>query len=349
MLRSASLFPVAALAILLPGFVSASETQVFSGKKLRIHNLIGRATVVASTGAGFKVEITRDGEDAADIEVRTEKDGDSEVLKLLYPGDRFVYPRMGRGSNSSMSNNADGSFGGKSKFDRRTVKVTGGGSGAEMWADLRIEVPKGAELALYNAIGGISATHVEGEMMFDTASGSVEATDVKGNVSVDVGSGDIELTGVAGNVSVDTGSGDVGLSDINGESIMADTGSGDIDGEHLTCVRVGMDTGSGDITLDALKVEKIDCDTGSGSILVALDSDLEGASFDTGSGDVTLEIGPNLGASLDIETGSGDIDIDAPHQATRNRRNEFRGTVGDGKGTVIIETGSGDVRVMAVK
>jgi len=351
--RSARAFPVLVLAVATLATVSAAparaETQSFSGNKVRIHNLIGKATVVQGTGSGFKIEITRGGDDAALLEIKTEKDGDTEVLRLVYPGDRFVYPALGMGSNSSISVNGDGTFGGSSKEGRRQVKISGGGSGKEMWADLRIEMPRGGDLALYNAIGKVAANDVSGELNLDTASGDVEATGVTGDITVDVGSGDVELTRIEGTVSVDTGSGHVILSDVKGDMVDADTGSGDIDGDHLACDQLAMDTGSGDINLESVAVSKISCDTGSGSILVTIEGDLDGGNFDTGSGDVTLEVSPELGASLDIETGSGDIDIDTPHQATRNRRSEFRGTVGDGKGNVIIETGSGDVRVTSAR
>ncbi|MDZ4805254.1 MAG: DUF4097 family beta strand repeat-containing protein [Candidatus Eisenbacteria bacterium] len=335
---------IAAVGILL-SVAAHAETRSFTGKKLRIHNLIGKATVVAGSGPGFQVEITRGGGDAADLEIATEKDGDTEVLRLRYRGDRFVYPAMRIGSNSSISISPDGSFGGSNMVNRRQVKVAGTGSGRQLWADLRIVVPKDASLKLYNAIGRISAESVSADLDFDTASGDVEARGITGDVGVDVGSGDVELARITGNVGVDTGSGSVILADITGDVVDADTGSGHIEGERLACDQLSMDTGSGDISLKRVQVRTISCDTGSGSILVSLGSDLDGGNLDTGSGDVTLEVGTILGASLDIETGSGSIDIDAPHEATRVRRNEFRGTVGDGKGTVVIETGSGDVLV----
>jgi hypothetical protein len=326
-----------------------AETRSFPGGKVRIHNLIGRATIVQGTGTGFKIDITRGGDDAAELEIRSEREGDVEVLRIVFPGDRFVYPALGMGSNSTISVNSDGTFGGSGRLDRRQVRVSGGGSGKEMWADLRIEMPKGGDLKLHNAIGKVAAEGISGDLDLDTASGDVEATGITGDITVDVGSGDVELTRIEGTISVDTGSGNVILTDVSGDMINADTGSGDIEGDHVRCDQLAMDTGSGDITMDAVAVSKISCDTGSGSILVAIEGDLEGGNFDTGSGDVTLEVGPDLGASLDIETGSGDIDIDTPHQATRNRRSEFRGTVGDGKGNVIIETGSGDVRVTSAR
>lgn len=334
---------------LLISAAAHAETRSFDGVNLRVYNLIGKATVVAGSGPGFQVDITRGGDDAAELEITTKKDGDTEVLSLRYKGDRFVYPAMGIGSNATISINQDGSFGGQNMGNRKTVKVSGTGGGKEIWADLRIEVPKGASLKLYNAIGRISADGVMANLDLDTASGDVEASDITGKVGVDVGSGDVELSRIHGDVGVDTGSGSVILVDISSVLLDADTGSGDIDGKGVISDQLSLDTGSGDITLRGVQVKTISCDTGSGSILVSLNGDLDGGNFDTGSGDVTLEVGPLMGANLDIETGSGSIDIEAPHEASRVRRNEFRGTLGDGKGAVVIDTGSGDVRVAGTK
>jgi len=255
---------------------------------------------------GFRVVVTRGCDDAAELESTTGNDGDTEVLRRRYKGDRFVYPALGFGSNSSISINQDGSFGGSNMGNRKNVKVSGTGSGKEVWADLRIEVPKGATLKLYNAIGRISADGITANLDLDTASGDVEASGITGKVGVDVGSGDVELSGIHGDVAVDTGSGSVILADISGLIVDADTGSGDIDGKRLTSDQLSMDTGSGDITLEGVQVKTISCDTGSGSILVSLNGDLDGGNFDTGSGDVVLEVGPTMGASLDIETGTLD-------------------------------------------
>jgi DUF4097 and DUF4098 domain-containing protein YvlB len=51
------------------------------------------------------------------------------------------------------------------------------------------------------------------------------------------------------------------------------------------------------------------------------------------------------GADLRIETGSGDIDVDAPHEAIRIDDGFFHGRIGDGDGEIIVETGSGNVTI----
>ena len=68
--------------------------------------------------------------------------------------------------------------------------------------------------------------------------------------------------------------------------------------------------------------------------------------METGSGDVVLRVPDNLGAAVDIETGSGDIQTDLPMEVQRWARDHITGRIGDGQGRLDVETGSGDVRIV---
>jgi DUF4097 and DUF4098 domain-containing protein YvlB len=78
---------------------------------------------------------------------------------------------------------------------------------------------------------------------------------------------------------------------------------------------------------------------------LSLTADAERVRIDTGSGGVALSIPRGFGAELEIDTGSGGIDVDVPVTARRASRRHFTGTLGDGRGTVVIDTGSGGVRI----
>jgi DUF4097 and DUF4098 domain-containing protein YvlB len=69
-------------------------------------------------------------------------------------------------------------------------------------------------------------------------------------------------------------------------------------------------------------------------------------SVETGSGDVSIKAPATLGAEVEIETASGDIETDFPVQITRHARDHMSGRIGDGKGSIAIETGSGGVRLL---
>jgi DUF4097 and DUF4098 domain-containing protein YvlB len=80
-------------------------------------------------------------------------------------------------------------------------------------------------------------------------------------------------------------------------------------------------------------------------VRLALSADVDQLDIDTGSGSVTITAPPSLGASLHIETGSGDIDSDFPLRITRKESDTLLASVGDGRGHIVIDTGSGDVRL----
>ena len=110
-----------------------------------------------------------------------------------------------------------------------------------------------------------------------------------------------------GDLSVDTGSGAVSLTDVRGENVSVDTGSGQVTG---TGVRSGQ-----------LQVQ-------------------------TGSGDITLKVPPTIGAEVDIETSSGEIETDFEVAVTRHARDHMTGRIGDGRGKIDIETGSGGIKLV---
>ena len=77
---------------------------------------------------------------------------------------------------------------------------------------------------------------------------------------------------------------------------------------------------------------------------VTLTSDIERLDLDTGSGDVTIRAPADLGARVDIETGSGRIGGDLLRGLDRDEdEGHVTGTLGDGRGTITVDAGSGDV------
>jgi len=87
-------------------------------------------------------------------------------------------------------------------------------------------------------------------------------------------------------------------------------------------------------------------DTGSGGITADLQRDIASLRAETGSGDIAIHAPASLGAQVAIETSSGEIETDFPMQVTRHGRDHMVGTIGDGKGTIAIETGSGQIRLL---
>ncbi|MCG6958051.1 MAG: DUF4097 domain-containing protein [Gemmatimonadetes bacterium] len=342
-----AVFTGAALILACASSVGAQERQAVPGQDVAIYNLAGHVEVVAGSGSDVVVKVTRGGADASRLRIETGDIGRESTLRVVYPDDRVIYPDMGRGSNTTVRVRDDGTFNDSDSRGRgNRVEVRGSGSGLEAWADLVIEVPKGKSVKVYVAAGKAEARGVSSDLRLDTGSGSVQASDIEGSLTVDTGSGSVTVRGVRGDLSVDTGSGSVELRDVTGETALIDTGSGGVRGGGVHASSLKVDTGSGSIELDELSVPDVVLDTGSGSVDIVLLTDVERLDIDTGSGGVTVRAPENLGAQVELETGSGSFDLGFAVQTRSVRRDYLRGTIGDGKGRIHVDTGSGGIRII---
>jgi len=337
---------MAAVLLPRPG-VQAQEQERLQGSEVSIFNLAGRVEVVPGGGSDVTVEIVRGGDDAQRLEVDVREVRGRQALIIRYPDEDVIYPELGRGSRSRIQVSEDGTFGQESGGRRHEVDIRGSGNGMEAWADLRILVPRGKDVAVYLAVGETEVGAVEGDLLIDTGSGAVQAQGGSGSLNVDTGSGSVGVRDFRGDLMVDTGSGAVDLSGIEGGDVSVDTGSGGVEGTGVSASYFKVDTGSGRIRVSRVSAPEIYLDTGSGSVEVELLSDVDELVVDTGSGGVTIRVPAGIGAEVEIDTGSGGIEMDIPLEVREVKRNYLRGVLGDGRGTITVDTGSGGVRLIA--
>ena len=184
-----------------------------------------RCTVEAGPGPDVVAQATRGGADAAKLKVmKSEIDG-TPSLRFVYPADRIIYNKLGNGSSTQLRVRDDGTFSDRHEDDEhrnegRRVTISGGGSGLDAHADLRITVPMGKQLSVYLAVGKVSVSNVEGNLTIDAASAPVTTSNTRGDLDIDVGSGDVQVTKSRGDLSVDTGSGAVSLTDVTGRGCL---------------------------------------------------------------------------------------------------------------------------------
>jgi hypothetical protein len=353
-----SLLPLVLLG--LPAALHAQqplERYTIDDDAVAIYNLVGAVRLEPGEGS-VAVQMTRAGADAARLRVAQGEIDGRATLRVLYPEDRINSGRGSRGSSTTLRVREDGTFGdtdgedhghGKHGRDRweegRKVTIASGG-GLDARADLVVRVPRGHRVAIYLAVGSVAVTNVDGDLTLDTHEAEVTANAVKGRLGIDVGSGSVRATQIDGDLSVDTGSGSVEVSRVRGQSLSIDTGSGDVTGSDLEAAELSVDTGSGSIRLAGVTAPDLSLETGSGSVTAELRRDIASLHVETGSGDIAIRAPASLGAEVEIETSSGDIETDFPLQITQHARDHVVGTIGDGKGTIAIETGSGGVRLL---
>jgi lia operon protein LiaG len=328
-----------AAAVLATPLAGQTERFTLTGRSPAVHNLAGEVTVAAGSGNAVVVEVTRAGADAGQL--RVTRNGDA--VRVVYPGDRIVYARLGARSRSTFQVRRDGTLGGGLVGARR-VTVAGSGRGTRAHADVRVLVPAGRTVAVHQAVGQVQVTNVNGRVEVGAASAGVRAQGTRGELEVDVGSGAVQVRDAQGQVTVETGSGDVTLENVRGNTLEVSTGSGRVSGAGVRVETLQVGVGSGEIDLRGVQARDVSLETGSGDVSLGMTSDADLA-VETGSGSVTIGVPGTFGAALDIDTGSGGITVDLPVSDRRASRGSFTGRVGDGNGRVQIETGSGGVRI----
>jgi DUF4097 and DUF4098 domain-containing protein YvlB len=169
--------------------------------------------------------------------------------------------------------------------------------------DFEITTPADTRLDLRVGTGDVDVGGLTGGAAVDTGTGDVELRNLAGGVEVDIGTGDATLMGVDGEANVHSGTGNMSVLGASGPARL-DVGTGDIDYE-------GAPEG--------------DC------------------RFETGTGDIRLKLPADLNVRVDLEVGTGSIDVGYDVEGDVSRR-DVRGTIGSGQeGTISAETGTGDI------
>ena len=351
-----TLVPLLAGALVLPASLPAQQVERYtiSGDEVAIYNLAGEVRLEPGGGPGVTAEVTRGGADAAKLKVAQSEVRGHRSLRIIYPGDRIQYGRLSDGSSTQLRVREDGTFSDnghdhderRREEDGRRVTIAGGGGGLAAHADLRLIVPRGKQVALYLAVGKVNVVNVEGDLELDVAAASVTTSNTRGELKIEVGSGTVSVTQSRGDLSVDTGSGAVSVSDVRGESVSIETGSGEVTTRDVRTSQLSVETGSGDIRATNLIAGQVSLETGSGAVTADVSGEVWNVSVETGSGDITLRVPPTLGAEVDIETSSGEIETDFEVAVTRHARDHLTGRIGDGRGKIDIETGSGGIKLV---
>ena len=346
-LAAVGLLASTALTVAAFGASGAAERYSLESGKAAVYNLAGKVALEPTDGDAVVVEVLRGGADAGRLRVATGRIGDRQTLRIIYPERRIVYPPMHAGSRTTLRVRSDGTFGDSHGdwLQGQGVTIAGSGGGLEAFADLRILVPRRQDVLLRLGAGSANVRNVDGTIAVNVAVGPVSSLGTRGGLSVDTGSGDVRVTDAEGSVSIDTGSGEVSASGIHGGILSVDTGSGEVTMKDIDVPSLDVDTGSGGLTLESVRAPHLRLDTGSGGVDLDLLGDVESLSIDTGSGGVAMRVPREIGAMLTLETGSGSLDVGLPISNLRRDHGELHGRLGDGRGSITVETGSGGIRI----
>jgi lia operon protein LiaG len=340
--------------LLCASMATGQDTERFTlrGERVAVYNLVGSLRVQATSGNAVEVEVTKRGSDGRRLRVETGEVRGRDALRVIYPERRisFATDRTTRGrwyDRTEVYVRDDGTFGdgggGWSRDDR--YEITSRGGGFQGYADVVIRVPAGSNIALHLGAGDASVTGVDGDVLLDVHAATVNVSGTKGRLTLDTGSGEVTVTDASGSIIVDSGSGNVEMSRVSGTDLTIDSGSGRVTATDITVADLNVDSGSGAIRLRNVTSKNIIVDSGSGSVELDLAGDVDRLRADTGSGRLLLSIPESLGAEIFVESGRHGLDVDFPMTVTRRGDDYVRGTIGDGRGEIRIDTGSGGVRL----
>lgn len=144
-----------------------------------------------------------------------------------------------------------------------------------------------------------------------TTSGTVEVENVAA-ADVELTSGDLRLARITGSVRAEATSGTISVERIDGDLELR-TSSGDIEGERLAGGSVDARASSGDVDLELTDPRTVQVEASSGEVELTVPDFPYQLTTNVGSGDVHtngLRQDDSADRTLDIRTGSGDIDVE---------------------------------------
>ena len=198
-------------------------------------------------------------------------------------------------------------------------------------ADLDITVPTGTNVILEGFSTAFSVRGVKGEAKIENLSGGVQVDDAVGLVQVEAVSGNVGVSRVEGDVRVEAVSGGVTVTGVNGT----------VEAESV----------SGRVSITEAKSRSVRAETVGGSITYSGTIDPTGNYvFKSHAGRVTLAVPANAGATVSLQTFSGNVDSDFPvtlvQGTTRSgHESRYEFSFGNGRSRIVLETFSGDIRI----
>ena len=278
-------------------FDTDTTVTVSAGTRLKLENVGGEVIIKAWDRNQVRVQASHSSRTAVGISLS------ESSLRLTPKGSRGI-ARMGGVVDYTLTVPA-----------AMSIEIGG------MYADVTIEGTRG-EISVQTVEGNINVKGGGDNLQLQTVNGKINVQGARGRLDVRSVSEDVEVSDVVGDVVAETVSGDVTLSRIDGKRVEAQTVSGDVrfDGTLRPDGTYSLLTHSGDVVVAVPEGSSVLVSTAvaNGEVSASFTlptnerSSRRRQEFRIGSG----------GASLEIETFSGDIRLVRPSEIRTPRREE---------------------------
>jgi hypothetical protein len=185
-------------------------------------------------------------------------------------------------------------------------------------ADIVVSVPAETEVELKTSNGRIEIQGLEAPGTLRTSNGRVVMKQLEGDFDARTSNGPIEVTSMEGEATLATSNGPVTLDKVKG---------------------------NGPVTLDKVK-GAFDVDTSNGNISFSGEMTAGGDNrLETSNGSVTVELGGTPSVELDASTSRGEVTSELSIDASKTKKQELVGTIGEGEADLVIRSTNGSVTV----
>ena len=194
---------------------------------------------------------------------------------------------------------------------------------------LRLNIPRTASLEAESVSADISVKGMDSpSLVLNSVSGDLTVEASSQRLEIESVSGDVRFQGQTQRASVETVSGEIAMTGVEGE--------------------ITVSTVSGDVELRGQKVERARFESVSGDLELKLDvTDGGRLSADNMSGDVELVLPKDQQADFSAQTHSGDIssDFGGVTKSSHGPQKRFSHKVGNNGASITIESFSGDIDI----
>ncbi len=222
-----------------------------------------------------------------------------------------------------------------------------------------------AAVEVHSASGDITAARIDGDCRCETASGSVDVKEISGEANLVTTSGNITTASLKKGLVAHSASGDINVVGVENGRLEAKSVSGDVSVHdvglaapvEILCESISGDANitrangalslkavSGDLCGSLLSSNSVRAQSVSGDIDLGIRQEFSGAvHVSTVSGDVKLAMPAGSSVRAALSTSQGDLKCE--HDATDVTSSDtlWSGQLGNGTGTLNIQTISGDV------
>lgn len=178
----------------------------------------------------------------------------------------------------------------------------------------------------------------------DGRDGDVSIREWGADIALETSDGDVEIDGLLGDFEIRSRDGDVRIRDCETTRGSIRTSDGDVALERCEG-SLQVEASDGGLTLSQIRGDRLDLRTSDGDVELDLMASEElDLTIRSGDGNVAVGLDPGLSVVFTIQTGDGDVRMSEIEVAgLRKERRHTSGRIGDGRGSMKISTGDGDV------